>query len=159
MNGEKMIREDLEPLYQFIDESLGRSVVIKDFSRGYGRRSITWHIVDSDGGEYYLKRHEHRRHYQAEVRARTEWVPSLQDETWWAVPSVHAASDQLGAMIMPALPGSILEESRADPSTREKSFELAADSPIRSIPPELSCPPCRHRRDLRMNNLTCICWR
>ena len=40
MNGEKMIREDLDPLYQFIDESLGRSVVIKDFSRGYGRRSI-----------------------------------------------------------------------------------------------------------------------
>lgn len=32
MNGEKMIREDLEPLYQFIDESLGRSVVIKDFA-------------------------------------------------------------------------------------------------------------------------------
>ena len=125
MSGEKMIREDLEPLYQFIYESLGRSVVIKDFSRGYGRSSITWHIVDSDGGEYYLKRHEHRRHYQAEVRALTEWVPSLQDETWWAVPSVHAASDQLGAMIMTALPGSILEESRADPSTREKSFELA----------------------------------
>ena len=38
---------------------------------------------------------------------------------------LYAASDQLGAMIMTALPGSILEESRADPSTREKSFELA----------------------------------
>ena len=120
-----MKQRDLEPLRKFLYDSLGRSVDIKDFSRRYGRKSITWRIRTSDNREYYLKRHEHRSHYLAEVRALTEWVPYLHDEPWWSVPSVLATSDELGAVIITALPGLILEETPVESSARTQLFELA----------------------------------
>lgn len=120
-----MKQPDLEPLRKFVSGSLGRSVDIADYSRSYGRKSIVWRIRASDNREYYLKRHEHRSHYLAEVRALTEWIPYLPDEPWWSVPSVLAASDELGAVIITALPGLILEEAPVEPATGAKLLELA----------------------------------
>ena len=115
----------MERLLQFVYDLLGRSVDIKDLSRSYGRKSVTWRITDSDNREYYLKCHEHRSHYLAEVRALTEWVPYLHEEPWWFAPTVLATSDELGAVIITALPGLILEEAPVESSTRTRLFELA----------------------------------
>ncbi len=72
-----------------------------------------------------MKRHEHRSHYLAEVRALDEWVQCLPDEPWWSAPSVLATADELGAVIVTGLPGLILEETPVESSTRAKLFELA----------------------------------
>ena len=121
----QMTQQDLAPLRKFIYDSLGRPVDIRDFSRKYGRKSITWRVKSPDGRDYYLKRHEHRSHYLAEVRALEEWVKVLPDEPWWSVPSVLATSDELGAVIVSGLPGLIVDETAVESSTRTKLFELA----------------------------------
>jgi len=62
-----MTQQDLDSLRKFAYDSLGHSIDIKDFSRRYGRKSITWLITAPGKREYYLKSHEHRRHYLVEV--------------------------------------------------------------------------------------------
>ncbi len=115
----------MDSLRKFAYDSLGHSIHIEDFSRRYGRKSITWRITAPGKPDYYLKRHEHRSHYLAEVRALDEWVQCLPDEPWWSVPSVLATADELGAVILTGLPGVILEETPIESSTRTKLFELA----------------------------------
>ena len=112
-------------LQAFLHDSLGRPVDIEDFSRKYGRKSITWRIKAPLGQDYYLKRHEHRSHYLAEVRALDEEVKSLPDQPWWSVPKVVATSDELGALIITGLPGLVMDETPVESSTRTKLFELA----------------------------------
>ena len=120
-----MSQQDLDSLRKFAYDSLGRSIDIEDFSRRYGRKSVTWRITAPVKRQYFLKRHEHRSHYLAEVRALAEWVQCLPDEPWWSVPNVLTTADELGAVIITGLPGLILEETPVEPSTRTKLFELA----------------------------------
>lgn len=84
-----------------------------------------WRITIPGKHEYYLKRHEDRRHYYAEVRALDEWMQFLPDEPWWSVPKVLATADELGAVIMTGLPGLVLEETPVESGTRTKLFGLA----------------------------------
>ena len=135
-----MSQQDLAPLRKLIHDSLGRAVDIEDFSRRYGRKSVTWRIKAPRGRVYYLKRHEHRSHYLAEVRALDEWVKFLPDEPWWSVPNVLATSDELGAVIITGLPGLIADETPVESSTRTNLFELAGKfaSLLHSSPIDLS---------------------
>lgn len=120
-----MSQQDLDSLRKFAYDSLGDSIDIEDFSRSYGRKSVTWRITVPGKREYYLKRHEDRRHYFAEVRALNEWVTSLPVEPGWSVPKVLATADELGAVIMTGLPGLVLGETPVGSTTRTKLFELA----------------------------------
>ena len=119
-----MSQQDAESLRTFAHDLLGPSINIEDFSRKYGRKSVTWRMKVPGDRDYYLKRHEHRSHYLAEVRALEEWVPCLSDEPWWSVPRVVATADDLGAVILTGLPGLILEETSVDSTTRAKLFGL-----------------------------------
>ena len=120
-----MIQQEMDSLLRFACDALGDSIHIEDYSRSFGRKSTTWRITAPGEREYYLKRHEDRRHYFAEVRALDDWAGCLPDEPWWSVPEVISTSDELGAVIMTGLPGSVLEETPVQSSTRTKLFELA----------------------------------
>lgn len=120
-----MTQPDLDSLRKFAYDSLGHSIDIKDFSRRYGRKSITWLITAPGKRQYYLKCHEHRRHYLAEVRALDEWVQCLPNQEWWSVPNILTTADELGAVIITGLPGLILEDTAVEASTRAKLFVLA----------------------------------
>ncbi|MCH8062086.1 MAG: aminoglycoside phosphotransferase family protein [Chloroflexi bacterium] len=120
-----MNQQDSDSLRKFAYDSLGHSIVFEDFSRIYGRKTITWRITVPGKSDYYLKRHEHRSHYLAEVRALEEWTQCLPDKPWWSVPEVLTTEDELGAVIITSLPGLILEETRVESSFRTKLFQLA----------------------------------
>lgn len=120
-----MSHQELDSLRKFVSDSLGGPVQIEDLSRSHGRRSVTWRIKTSDRREYYLKRHEHRHHYLAEIRALDEWAQRLPYEPWWSVPKVLVTLDELGVLIVTGLPGLVLDEASVEPSTRTKVHELA----------------------------------
>ena len=122
---DNMNEQDLNSLRRFAYDTLGRPIEFEDFSRSYGRKTVTWRITVSGESEYYLKRHENRSHYLAEVRALDLWIPRLPNEPWWSVPKVVATADELGAVIITGLPGLILEENSVESSARTKIFELA----------------------------------
>jgi aminoglycoside phosphotransferase (APT) family kinase protein len=102
---------ELDALKVFAEATLGSGLEVEDRSRAFGRKSLTWHILAEDGTGFYMKRHEFRHHYVAEVRALKYWVPHLTDGAWWATPEVLATSDELGAVILTELPGEIIEDS------------------------------------------------
>ena len=120
-----MSQQDLDSLREFAYDWLGHSIDIEDVSRTYGRKSVTWRITVPGEREYYLKRHERRSHYLAEVRALDEWVQRLPDEPWWSIPHVLTTADELGPVIITGLPGLILDETPFESSARTKLFELA----------------------------------
>jgi len=107
--------QELDALRDFASTTLGSGLEIEDRSRAFGRKSVTWRITSADGTGFYLKRHEFRHHYVAEVRALEHWVPRLNDGAWWAAPEVVATSDELGAVILTELLGEIIEDSPPGP--------------------------------------------
>ncbi|MDP6823033.1 MAG: aminoglycoside phosphotransferase family protein [Dehalococcoidia bacterium] len=108
-----MTADTSEPdgLRVFAATTLGSGIGIDDRSRTFGRKSVTWRIRSGDGTGFYLKRHEFRHHYEAEVRALNTWVSRLSPGSWWAAPEVVATSKELGAVILTELPGEIIEDS------------------------------------------------
>ncbi|GEM_PF-4991346 len=38
-----------------------------------GQKSVTWRLTAADGTGFYLKRHEIRHHFEAEVGALNNW--------------------------------------------------------------------------------------
>lgn len=112
-------------LRDFVTETLGENAAVTDFSREFGRRSITWRVQASDGSAYFAKQHEHRSHYRAELVALTEWVPKLERSADWSAPEVIADSPELGAVIITELPGEILQETDASLDDRIEMHRIA----------------------------------
>lgn len=112
-------------LRELVKTELGSRCKVLDRSRAFGRKSFTWKLTAEDGAGFYLKRHEHPRHYAAEVLALTEWAPRLVDGDWWSAPVVVARDDALGAVIMTELPGTMFDEIEMAPEERIEVFRLA----------------------------------
>ena len=113
------------PLREFVDKSARSPTTIEDASRPFGRRSITWRILTRDGETYYLKRHEHRQHYQSEVIALTTWTPRMAESCWWSVPRLVAKSDQLGALLVTGLEGVLVDEAACSSQQMLRIYEMA----------------------------------
>ena len=143
---------DTDSLREFISLTLGRDYSIADRSRAFGRRSITWRIETADGAGYYLKRHENRPHYQAELVALTEWVPRLDRSNRWSAPEVVANSPELGALILTEVPGDILEEETVGIDVSIEMYRtagwLAAQIHRLDVDPQDAGPPRLYDRDL-----------
>lgn len=103
-------RSELNALRSFAESTLGSGIRVEDCSRAFGRKSITWKVTAADGSRFYLKRHEFRHHFAAEVRALNDWVSHLEPGSWWATPEVVATSDDLGAVVLTELPGEVIED-------------------------------------------------
>ncbi len=116
---------ELEGLRAFAAAALGNALTIEDRSRTFGRKSVTWRIGSGDGTGFYLKRHEFRHHYEAEVRALDTWASRLGPGSWWAVPEVVATADELGAAILTELPGQIIEDSPPEPDDLRAAYRHA----------------------------------
>jgi aminoglycoside phosphotransferase (APT) family kinase protein len=117
--------QELVALRDFAAATLGSGLEIKDRSRAFGRKSVTWRITSADGTGFYLKRHEFRHHYVAEVRALEHWASRLAEGAWWTTPEVVATSDDLGAVILTELPGEIVEDSPPGPAELLVAYEQA----------------------------------
>lgn len=116
---------EADALRRFAAAALGSGCRIEDFSRAFGRKSVTWRINSADGSGFYLKRHEFRQHYVAEVRALNQWVAQLPEGSWWNTPEVVANSDELGAVILTELPGEIIEDSPPPTDELEEAYRSA----------------------------------
>jgi len=114
-----------ERLREMARQTLGSGCEFTDFSRNVGRRTITWLLTASDGTQAYLKRHEHRKHHAAEVLTLSRWAPLIESADWWSAPAVLTSDDELGAVILSALPGETLDHAQVTPGEREEAFRLA----------------------------------
>ena len=94
-----------EEIHDFLSSSVNVDGDITDVSRQFGRATIMWRFVSSAGDHFYLKCHEARPHFEAEVRSLEVWVPAIQPAAWWRAPETVAVSRSLGALIMTGLPG------------------------------------------------------
>jgi hypothetical protein len=113
------------PLRDFATAALGAGRRFEDRSRAFGRRSVTWHVTAADGTGFYLKRHEHYRHYATEVLALREWAPKMEPGEWWSAPEVVADDVELGAALLSELPGEPLEDIESTRSERVEMHRLA----------------------------------
>ena len=112
-------------LRELAARTLGSGCRFEDRSRRFGRRTITWRITATDGTEFYLKRHEHRHHHAAEVFTLWEWVPLLAPADWWCAASVVLSDEDLGAVILTALPGQPLSSLSLPESKQAEVHRLA----------------------------------
>lgn len=99
-------------LRDFAATELGHGLSVTDRSRVFGRRSVTWRVETLDGTSFYLKRHEHYRHYEAEKVALQKWAPKIKQSARWSTPGVFADSTELGALILQELPGEVMEDTQ-----------------------------------------------
>jgi Ser/Thr protein kinase RdoA (MazF antagonist) len=81
-------------------------------------------VCDESGVIWFLKRHDERARYRAELTAYRKWVAALGG----AAPRLHAADDSLQVMILSAVPG----EAAAWPAT-EVTGPAADRSAERSV--------------------------
>ena len=66
-----------QELRAWAERSVGPIAELEDRSRAFGRMSLVWRLKTSDGGAYYLKRHEARLLYERELMALRDWLPRL----------------------------------------------------------------------------------
>ncbi len=114
-----------EQLRSFATETLGSDLKITDRSRKFGRRSITWRLTAKGRAAYYLKKHEVRRHYEAEEIAYRTWVPELERSGKWHSPELVASSSELGALILTEAPGEVLDDSEIGLDDRLEMHRIA----------------------------------
>ncbi len=101
-----------EELRAFTVSTLGPILKVEDFSRSFGRKSTTQKLTPSNGGVFYLKRHEERRLYVTELAVYTEWIPKLRTDFEWHTPELVADSPELGALILTEVPGEIMQDAQ-----------------------------------------------
>jgi len=107
-------------LRAFVHDHLGAGVTITDSSRRVGRQSVVWRIDGDDGFVHYLKQHEALGLYERARMAYTDWTPQLEDGPCWHVPRVIAQDDELGILLLEALPGGTrVSELPAGPAKAE----------------------------------------
>lgn len=116
---------DHERLRAFATATLGQVKTIEDCSRHFGRKSVTWRITARDGQLFYLKRHEESRLYVTERIIYTKWMPKLPKSHDWQTPEVVGDSAELGAFLLTAVPGEILEEADASIDEKRKMYCVA----------------------------------
>jgi len=116
---------ETEPLRLFVAAAVGAGCRIADRSRSFGRRSITWHVTAACGTRFYLKRHEHRKHFATELLALRQWVPRLPADGRWTAPRVEASDDALGAMLLTELPGEPLSHAALTADERREILARA----------------------------------
>jgi len=87
-------------LLSFATRILGPSDLVADCSWAHGRSSVL-RLRDGDGTTWFLKRHNDRDRYRAEVTAYQQWVPALGGQA----PRLRAHDDTLHAVILSAVPG------------------------------------------------------
>jgi Ser/Thr protein kinase RdoA (MazF antagonist) len=95
-----MVEHTLDHLSQFAERVLGPYELLADCSWGH-RRSSVLRVRDKSGVIWFLKRHDDRARYRAELTAYRKWVGALGG----AAPRLHASDDLLQAMILSAAPG------------------------------------------------------
>ena len=113
-----------EVLRGFVHDTLG-PVEIEDCSRSVGRQSTVWKLTGRDGALHYLKRHEARGLYDRATMAYTQWTPQLEGSSDWHVPRVVARDDDLGTLILEALPDATRVSEMPDDEDREAAYEAA----------------------------------
>jgi aminoglycoside phosphotransferase (APT) family kinase protein len=113
------------PLRELLEASVGTPRSVVDVSRRVGRQSITWRATSVSGEAFFLKRHQHRQHFLAELIALEQWIPALPPADWWTTPRLVGKSNELGALVMTVVAGEIFDESGLARSAGAGVYELA----------------------------------
>ncbi len=87
-------------MLKYASQVLGQCAVVGDHTWGH-RMSAVLRLRDSAGVSWILKRHDEHERYRAEVAAYRQWVPALGRQA----PALRASSDELGLIIISAVPG------------------------------------------------------
>lgn len=131
---------DLPDLRAFVHATLGSDVTITDCSRSVGRLSVVWRLERADG-LYYCKRHEAYNLFERASRAYAAWAPKLQSLEGLHVPQIVGRDDDLGALIMDALPNGTRVSAMEPGSTKSAAYRSAGRllHALHTLP--LSTPP------------------
>ena len=114
-----------EALRAFAERAVGPIVDLEDRSRSFGRMSVVWRLETAEGQQFYLKRHEERRLFERELNALRDWVPRLPEGArQMTVPPV-ATDDALGALVLEAAPGEIVEDGEFTEDELRAAYQMA----------------------------------
>ncbi len=111
-------------LLKYASQVLGPCAVVQDHSWEH-RMSAVLRLRDTAGDSWFLKRHDELERYRAEVAAYRQWVPALGHQA----PHLRASSDELGLIIISAVPGTPVPWPAAtvrDAPARQRAAEAAA---------------------------------
>lgn len=113
---------------QFVDiarREMGSEVQIQNYSRDFGRLSIVWRLVASDGSRVWLKHHESSRQFERELIGLELCIPALGDQTWWSSPILVAMDRDAEVILMTEVEGEILDTAVTSTDEDRTMFRLA----------------------------------
>ncbi len=114
-----------QELRAWAERTVGPIAELEDRSRAFGRMSLVWRLETSDGGAYYLKRHEARLLYERELMALRDWLPRLPEGARQMTVPMIATADELDAMLFEAAPGEIVEEAELTSEELQGAYQMA----------------------------------
>lgn len=106
-----------EPLHDFIRSVVGPRYATHNRSRAFGRASLLWEIEAPQGVVAFLKQHEERRLFERALAAYQDWLPHLDCPPGTSTPRLLAHDDELGAMIITACQGYLVDRVELEPAT------------------------------------------
>lgn len=113
---------------QFVDfaqREMGSEVQIENYSRDFGRPSIVWRLVASDGSRAWLKHHESSRQFERELIGLERFIPALGEQTWWSSPILVAMDRDAEVILMTEVEGEILDTAVTSTDEDRTMFRLA----------------------------------
>lgn len=116
---------DNQKFVDFARQVLGSLVQINDHSRDFGRPSIVWQLVASDGSRLWLKHHETSRQFQRELMGLENYIPALGVQTWWSSPTLVAKDCETSVIVMTEVKGDTLGSSPTSTDEELTMFRLA----------------------------------
>lgn len=116
---------DNQGFVDFARQEMGSLVQIDNFSRDFGRPSIVWRLVASDGSQFWLKHHETARQFQRELMGLERYIPSLGSQTWWSSPTLVAKNSEMDVILMTGVEGDVLGEAAISADEEWTMFRLA----------------------------------
>lgn len=109
-----------DELLAFATQILGPSELVADCSWKH-RMSLVVSLRDGGGATWFLKQHNDRERYLAEVTAYHRWVPALAGRA----PRLRAFDDSLHAVILSAVPGELSPWPAADMEDDDSKGRIA----------------------------------
>jgi hypothetical protein len=96
----------------YVEQVLGPYETVGDLTSEH-QASYVGELRDAEGRRWFVKRHQDRDRYEAEVAAYRRWVPALGERA----PRLHAHEDDLRTVILSAVPGEPATRPAGDTGT------------------------------------------